>query len=98
MDTKHDFEAAFATGPALGDAAQTVITSPGKDKPTKLVPWQARRAKLQLYGGAGNAGGVNAEPPSGWEADRTRPLCPWPQVARYVSGNPELAGSFRCAP
>jgi feruloyl esterase len=27
---------------------------------------------------------------------RTRPLCPYPQVARYVGGNPEDAASFAC--
>jgi len=26
----------------------------------------------------------------------TRPLCPWPQVARYQGGDPKLAGSFAC--
>jgi feruloyl esterase len=47
--------------------------------------------------GAGNAGGVNAEVPAGWAADRTRPLCPYPKVARYGgSGSLELAESFVC--
>jgi hypothetical protein len=27
---------------------------------------------------------------------RTRPLCPYPQVARYTGGNPEDAASFAC--
>ncbi|HZF81546.1 MAG TPA: tannase/feruloyl esterase family alpha/beta hydrolase, partial [Rubrivivax sp.] len=27
---------------------------------------------------------------------RTRPLCPWPKVARYEGGNSELASSFAC--
>jgi feruloyl esterase len=31
------------------------------------------------------------------KVDRTRLLCPEPQVARYVgSGNPDVAESFRC--
>jgi hypothetical protein len=47
--------------------------------------------------GAGNPGGVNAEVPGDWAADRTRPLCPYPQVARYSgSGSIESADSFVC--
>jgi hypothetical protein len=51
--------------------------------------------------GAGNAGGVNGEVPAGWAADRTRPLCPYPKVARYSgsgSGSVESAASFSCEP
>lgn len=47
--------------------------------------------------GTGNAGGVNPEVPADWAPDRTRPLCPYPSVARYVGGDPETAGSFSCA-
>lgn len=48
--------------------------------------------------GAGNPGGVNAEVPASWAADRTRLLCPYPQVARYKgSGSLELASNFACA-
>jgi feruloyl esterase len=47
--------------------------------------------------GAGNTGGVNADVPADWAADRSRPLCPYPQVARYNgSGSLELASSFSC--
>ena len=46
--------------------------------------------------GAGNAGGVNAELPADWSATRTRPLCPYPLVARYKSGDKEVAASFAC--
>ena len=47
--------------------------------------------------GAGNAGGVNADVPAGWAADRTRPLCPYPKVARYSgTGSLESAASFTC--
>jgi feruloyl esterase len=46
--------------------------------------------------GAG-AVAVNTELPAGWAADRSRPLCAWPQVARYSgSGDPERAENFRC--
>ena len=42
--------------------------------------------------GAGNPGGTNADLPSGWAADRTRPLCAYPKVARYKgTGSLELA-------
>lgn len=47
--------------------------------------------------GTGNAGGVNAEVPAGWAANRSRPLCPWPLVARYNgSGSLDTASSFSC--
>jgi hypothetical protein len=47
--------------------------------------------------GVGNPGGVNAEIPAGWAANRTRPLCPWPKVARYNgSGSLDSAASFSC--
>ena len=46
--------------------------------------------------GTGNAGGVNAELPSDWSASRTRPLCPYPQVARYKAGDKEAESSFAC--
>jgi pimeloyl-ACP methyl ester carboxylesterase len=47
--------------------------------------------------GAGNAGGVNADVPATWSPSRTRPLCPYPQVARYNgSGDIESAASFIC--
>ncbi len=47
--------------------------------------------------GAGNAGGANAEVPADWAADRTRPLCPYPKVARYKgSGSLDAADSFAC--
>ena len=48
--------------------------------------------------GVGNAGGVNRELPADWTAQRSRPLCPYPLVARYQSGDPEVATSFQCRP
>jgi len=40
---------------------------------------------------------INAEVPATWSASRTRPLCPWPTVARYNgSGDIESASSFSC--
>ena len=40
---------------------------------------------------------ANQELPARWTAQRSRPLCPWPQVARYAGGPVEAAASFRCA-
>jgi len=39
----------------------------------------------------------NKDVPSSWPAQRSRPLCPWPLVARYAGGDVEAAASFRCA-
>ena len=47
--------------------------------------------------GEGNPAGVNTEIPASWSADRTRPLCVFPLVARYKKGDPESADSFVCA-
>jgi feruloyl esterase len=38
----------------------------------------------------------NKELPADWSKQRSRPLCPHPQVARYQGGSPESADSFRC--
>ena len=49
--------------------------------------------------GAGNVGGVNAELPASWAANRTRPLCAYPKVVRYRgSGDINVADSFSCQP
>ena len=71
------------------------------DMLTPLVAWvekaQAPDRVIASARGAGNAGGVNAELPSGWAANRTRPLCPFPTVARYNgTGDLEKAENFSC--
>jgi hypothetical protein len=71
------------------------------DMLTPLVNWvekgQVPQAVVAKARGAGNAGGVNPDLPSTWAADRTRPLCPWPKVARYKgTGSIESADSFSC--
>jgi feruloyl esterase len=68
---------------------------------TPLVKWvekgEAPDSVVASARGAGNAGGVNADLPAGWAANRTRPLCPYPKVARYSgSGSLESAASFTC--
>ena len=71
------------------------------DMLTALINWvergQAPDSVVASARGAGNAGGVNAEVPSIWSATRTRPLCPYPKVARYNgTGSLESAASFSC--
>ncbi len=71
------------------------------DMLSALVAWveqgQAPDSILARVRGTGNAGGVNADLPAGWSATRSRPLCPYPQVARYKgTGDVEVADSFRC--
>ncbi len=39
---------------------------------------------------------MNGELPADWSASRTRPLCPYPLVARYKGGDAESAASFAC--
>jgi len=71
------------------------------DMLTPLVNWvekgQAPDSVLATARGTGNAGGVNADLPAAWSAARSRPLCPYPKVARYKgSGSVEDAASFSC--
>ena len=71
------------------------------DMITPLVAWveqgKAPDAVIASARGAGNAGGVNADLPASWSANRTRPLCVYPKVARYNgSGSIESAASFSC--
>lgn len=72
------------------------------DAVTALIDWvesgKAPERIVAMARGAANAGGANTELPANWSATRTRPLCPYPLVARYQSGNPESADSFACKP
>lgn len=65
-----------------------------------LVQWveqgKAPDTVLAQARGAG-ANVVNTELPAGWSANRTRPLCVYPKVARYNgTGDVESASSFSC--
>jgi hypothetical protein len=41
---------------------------------------------------------VSPEVPASWAPGRTRPLCAYPEIAKYKgSGDPESASSFVCA-
>ena len=71
------------------------------DMLTPLVAWvergQAPDSVTANARGSGNAAAVNADVPASWSATRSRPLCPYPQVARYNgSGDVESAASFSC--
>lgn len=72
------------------------------DALTALVNWvekgQAPDRIVATARGAGNPGGVNTELPADWSANRSRPLCPHPAIARYAGGDIEQASSFVCAP
>jgi len=69
---------------------------------TPLVGWveggDAPEAIVATARGAGNPGGVNPEVPADWSPNRTRPLCPYPSVARLEGhhGNTEQASSWAC--
>jgi feruloyl esterase len=72
---------------------------------TPLVRWveqgEAPASITARARGPGNPGGVNTELPAVWSPNRTRPLCPWPQVAVHnqigaVSGGFEEATGFSC--
>ncbi|MEV1131528.1 tannase/feruloyl esterase family alpha/beta hydrolase [Agromyces sp. NPDC049794] len=39
---------------------------------------------------------ANPDVPADWADDLSRPLCPYPSVARYTSGDPDSADSFAC--
>jgi feruloyl esterase len=72
------------------------------DMLTPLVQWveqgQAPDSLEAKARGAGNPGGANADLPAGWAADRSRPLCAYPKVARYKgSGDIERASSYACS-
>ncbi len=71
------------------------------DALTPLVAWVeqgiAPNSITAQVRGAGNAGGVNTELPANWSALRSRPLCAYPKVAKYMgSGSLENAGNFSC--
>ncbi|MET0543511.1 MAG: tannase/feruloyl esterase family alpha/beta hydrolase [Variovorax sp.] len=70
------------------------------DMLSALVGWVERgEAPTSVTANARGVGSnaVNAELPTGWSPNRTRPLCPYPQVARYKGGDPERATSFACS-
>lgn len=67
---------------------------------TPLVRWveqgQPPSDVVASVRGAENPGGANLDLPSDWSPTRTRPLCPYPAIATYRSGDIEEASSFVC--
>ena len=68
---------------------------------TPLVRWVeqgvAPQAVTAHVRGAGHPAGANPELPAAWPASRSRPLCAYPEIARYDGrGDPEDAASFSC--
>lgn len=67
-----------------------------------LVKWvEQGRVPNSIVAKARGAGAnlVNAEVPATWAPDRTRLLCPYPKLAKYIGrGSIENAASFRCVP
>jgi len=72
------------------------------DMLSALVDWVEKgRApdRVVAYArGVGNAVGANPDVPPGWSPHRSRPLCPYPMVARLKAGATDLetADSFVC--
>lgn len=86
--------------PGMGHCAGGPATDQA-DFLTPLVAWveqgDAPADIVAAARGAGNLGGVNPEVPASWSPERTRPLCPFPSVARYRGhGDVEQAGSWVC--
>jgi feruloyl esterase len=69
------------------------------DMLSALVDWvEQGRAPDAIVASARGPGAaeVNPEVPANWSANRTRPLCPYPQLAMYQGGDIERASSFAC--
>lgn len=111
-DTAHWYETLQANNGGHADAFARYFRVPGMDHCrggvstdqfdmiTPLVRWVeegiAPNQVIAQARGNGNAGGMNSEIPPDWASNRTRPLCPFPTVAKYVGGNIEDASSFQC--
>ncbi|MFM0056354.1 tannase/feruloyl esterase family alpha/beta hydrolase [Paraburkholderia phytofirmans] len=70
------------------------------DMLTPLVAWvEQGKAPDSVVATARDASNVvpNSDVPAGWGAGRTRPLCPYPKVARYQGGDVNAASSFACS-
>jgi dienelactone hydrolase len=67
-----------------------------------LIDWveggQAPQRIVATARQAGNPGGANPDVPAQWQPQRSRPLCPYPSVARYTGGDTASAASFTCLP
>jgi feruloyl esterase len=64
------------------------------DALSALVDWVENRAAPDFLAASLNP--ENAEIPGDWSLGRTRPLCVWPEIAVFDSGDPEDYDSFVC--
>ena len=92
--------ARFFRVPSMGHCAGGPATDQF-DMISPLVAWveqgDAPDSITASARGVGNLGGANPEVPATWAPDRTRPLCPYPEIARYRGfGDVELASSYSC--
>jgi len=70
------------------------------DMLTPMVAWvEQGKAPESIVATARDASNAipNSEVPADWGAGRTRPLCPYPKVARYKGGDANSAASFTCS-
>jgi feruloyl esterase len=100
MNGKADHFARYFPVPGMAHCSGGLSTDQF-DLLSPLVKWVeeglAPQAVVATARGAGNPGGVNAELPAHWSAQRSRPLCAYPTVATYNgSGNIEDAAHFSC--
>jgi feruloyl esterase len=64
------------------------------DALSALMTWvEADQAPDQLIA---SVNPNNPELPPDWSRSRTRPLCPWPKIAKYVGDDIEAVTSFQC--
>ncbi|CAG9216390.1 Chlorogenate esterase [Paraburkholderia sabiae] len=70
------------------------------DMLTPMIAWvEQGKAPDSVIATARDASNAvpNSEVPADWGAGRTRPLCPYPKVARYKGGDANSAASFSCS-
>ena len=90
--------ATSGTPHSTGDTWNLTFFGPG-DPPPNFAAYNV----LVIHSGeafrTGIPGGVNADVPYTWAANRTRPLCAYALIARYNgSGSLEEAANFVCLP
>lgn len=94
--------AKFYRVPGMGHCGMGGASTDQFDMLTALVNWvekaEAPSSVVATARGVGNAIGSNPDVPASWSQSRTRPVCPYPQVARLKTGatNLEVADSFIC--
>jgi Tannase and feruloyl esterase len=100
-DTVGNFAKLYAV-PSMGHC-QAGPAADQFDMLTPLVNWvergEAPKGIVATVRAVGNAGGTNADVPASWSPLRSRPLCPYPAVARYNgTGSVDFESSYSCKP